>query len=148
MEFGGGFYGVAAAWTLIYIEASGIVEIILHPSVLLEMFHKGIGEFIAHKISDQVTSFVDAATWFSWWPGRGHGPVVWFVVAYGAYLVGLNLARYETGIGRPKQLHRAIRSGCVRRVERVVAITSSRQRNQKPGSASIFCAEEPAPAFS
>jgi hypothetical protein len=100
MEFGGGFYGVAAAWTLIYIEASGIVEIILHPSVLLEMFHKGIGEFIAHKISDQVTSFVDAATWFSWWPGRGHGPVVWFVVAYGAYLVGLNLARYETGIGR------------------------------------------------
>lgn len=99
MKFGGGFYGVAAAWTLIYIEASGIVGVVLHPSVVRDMFHKGIGDFIAQKISGQVTSLVDAATWFSWWPDRGHGPVVWFVVAYVAYIAGLNLARYETSLG-------------------------------------------------
>jgi len=99
MKFGGGFYGVAAAWTLLYIEASGIVDIVAHPSSLLKMFDKGIGGFIAQKISGQVTTFVDAATWFSWWPGRGHSPVVWFVVAYVAYLAGLNLARRETGLG-------------------------------------------------
>jgi hypothetical protein len=99
MKFGGGFYGVAAAWTLLYIEASGVVDIIAHPSSMLKMFDKGVGGFIAQKISGQVTTFVDAATWFSWWPGRGHSPVVWFVVGYAAYLAGLNLARYETGLG-------------------------------------------------
>ncbi len=100
MKFGGGFYGVAAAWTLIYIEVSGFVGVVLHPSVVLETFRNGIGHFIAQKISGQVTTLVDAATWFAWWPERGHSPVVWFVVAYIAYLAGLNLARYETGFGR------------------------------------------------
>lgn len=99
MKFGSGFYGVAAAWTLIYIEASGIVDIILHPSVVLNMFHKGIGDLIAQKISGQVTTLVDAVTWFSWWPGHGHSPAVWVVVAYVAYIGGLNLARYETSMG-------------------------------------------------
>ena len=100
MKFGGGFYGVAAAWTLIYLEASGIVSVVLHPSAVLDSFKKGIGDFIGQKISGQVTTLVDAATWFSWWPGRGHNPVAWFVVAYVAYIAGLNLARYETGLGR------------------------------------------------
>ncbi len=99
MKFGGGFYGVAAVWTLLYIEASGIVGAILHPSVVLDTFHKGSGDFIAQMISGQVTTLVDAVTWFLWWPGRGHSPVAWFVVAYGGYIVGLNLARYETGLG-------------------------------------------------
>lgn len=99
MKFGGGFYGVAAAWTLLYIETSGVVGAILHPSVVLDTFNKGIGAFIAQKISGQVTTFVDAATWFSWWPGKGHSPVAWFVVAYVAYIAGLELARRETGLG-------------------------------------------------
>ena len=99
MKFGGGFYGVAAAWTLIYIEASGIVGVILHPSVVLDTFHKGLADFIAQKISGQVTTLVDAAIWFSWWPDRGHNPAMWFVVAYVAYIAGLNLARYETSLG-------------------------------------------------
>ena len=99
MKFGSGFYGVAAAWTLIYIEASGIFGAIAHPSVLLDTFHEGIGNLIARHISGQVTTLVDAATWFSWWPERGHSPVMWFVVAYVAYIAGLNLARYETTLG-------------------------------------------------
>jgi hypothetical protein len=99
MKFGGGFYGVAAAWTLIYIEVSGIIGVILHPSVIKEMFQKGLGDLIANQISGQITTLVDVATWFSWWPGKGHSPVAWFVVAYVAYIAGLNLARYETGFG-------------------------------------------------
>ena len=41
----------------------------------------------------------DAATWFNWWPGRGNNPIVWFGVAYAAYIAGLELARFETRIG-------------------------------------------------
>jgi hypothetical protein len=99
MKFGGGFYGVAAAWTLIYIEASGVIGVVLRPSTVPDMFSNGIGGFIAQQISGQVSTFVDAATWFNWWPGRGHNPVVWFGVAYAAYIAGLELARFETRIG-------------------------------------------------
>ena len=99
MKFGGGFYGVAAAWTLIYIEASGVVGVIAHPSTVPDMFRDGIGGFIAQQINGQVNTFVDAVTWFNWWPGRGHNPIVWLGVAYVAYIAGLELARFETGFG-------------------------------------------------
>ncbi len=99
MKFGGGFYGVAAAWTLIYIEASGVIGVVLHPSTVQDIFRDGIGGFIAQQISGQVSTFVDAATWFNWWPGRGHDPIVWFGVAYVSYIAGLELARFETRIG-------------------------------------------------
>ncbi|MCE7950737.1 MAG: hypothetical protein DYH18_06470 [Xanthomonadales bacterium PRO7] len=99
MKFGGGFYGVAAAWTLLYIEASGVIGVIAHPSTVQDMFRNGIGGFIAQQISGQVSTFVDAVTWFNWWPGRGHNPIVWFGVAYAAYIAGLELARFETRIG-------------------------------------------------
>jgi hypothetical protein len=99
MKFGGGFYGVAAAWTLIYIEASGVVGVVLHPSTVQDTFRNGIVDFIVRQISGQVSTFVDAATWFNWWPGRGHNPIVWFGVAYVAYIAGIELARYETRIG-------------------------------------------------
>ena len=99
MKFGGGFYGVAAAWTLIYIEASGVVGVVAHPSTVQDMFRNGIGGFIAQQITGQIDTLVDAVTWFNWWPGRGHDPIVWFGVAYLAYIAGLELARFETGIG-------------------------------------------------
>jgi hypothetical protein len=99
MKFGGGFYGVAAAWTLIYIEASGIVGVIVHPSVLKQMFDNGLVNLIIKQITGQITNLVDAAVWFSWWPQKGQGPIVWLAVAYVAYIAGLNLARYETGFG-------------------------------------------------
>jgi hypothetical protein len=99
MKFGGGFYGVAAAWTLIYIEASGIIGVILHPSVLKETFQNGLVNLVTNQITGQVSTLIDAAIWFSWWPDKGHGPIVWLAVAYVAYVAGLNLARYETGFG-------------------------------------------------
>jgi hypothetical protein len=99
MKFGGGFYGVAAAWTLIYIEASGVVGVIAHPSTVPDMFRGGIVDFIVQQISGPISSLVDAAIWFTWWPDRGHNPIVWFGVAYAAYIAGLELARFETRIG-------------------------------------------------
>ena len=99
MKFGGGFYGVAAAWTLIYIEVSGIVGVILHPSTVEKMFDNGIVHLIMQQISSQITTLIDAAIWFNWWPDKGHGPLIWFGVAYAGYIAGLNLARIETNVG-------------------------------------------------
>lgn len=99
MKFGGGFYGVAAAWTLVYIEISGVIGVIVHPSTVTQMFRNGIVDLIVQQITGQVSTLVSAAVWFTWWPDKGHGPVLWLAVAYVAYIAGLNLARYETGFG-------------------------------------------------
>jgi len=99
MRFGGGFYGVAALWTLLVIEASGVAAVVAHPSNLETMFAHGIAGFIVNWVTGQVSTLLQAALWFSWWPRNGNGPLVWVVVAYGAYAAGLRLARRETGFG-------------------------------------------------
>ncbi len=99
MKFGGGFYGVAALWTLLTIEASGVASVIAHPSLIEAMFQNGPVDFIVKQITGQVGNFVQALLWFNWWPEKGRGPFFWFVVAYVAYLAGLNLARRETRFG-------------------------------------------------
>ncbi len=100
MKFGGGFYGVAALWTLIVMEAGGIVSTVLHPSSLEYMFRDGLIGFIVTLLVNQFTTFVQALLWFSWWPGPGKGLFGWVAVAYVGYLAGLNLARHETELGR------------------------------------------------
>lgn len=83
----------------IYIEASGVIGSIAHPSTLPQMFRNGLVDFVVQQMTSQINTLIDAAVWFNWWPDRGHGPVVWFAVAYVAYIAGLNLARHETGFG-------------------------------------------------
>lgn len=99
MKFGGGFYGTAALWTLIVIEASGVAGVLAHPSSLEAMFNNGFASFIAYWVSSQVSTFVQALVWFAWWPAKGGNSLVWGVVAYAAYIAGLNVARYETRLG-------------------------------------------------
>lgn len=99
MKFGGGFYGTAALWTLIVNEASGVVGVIAHPSSVETIFHNGAATLIADWVSNQVSTFVQAAIWFVWWPAKGESTVVWLAVAYVAYIAGLNIARYESGFG-------------------------------------------------
>ena len=95
MKFGGGFYGIAALWTLIVIEVSGVVTTLLHPAGLQAMLDKGLIGFIVSLIVNQFLTFVDALIWITWWPGKDGGLIVWFAVAYVGYLAGLNLARLE-----------------------------------------------------
>jgi hypothetical protein len=99
MKFGGGFYGTAALWTLIVSEASGAVGVVAHPSSIETMFHNGPATLIADWVSNQISTFVQAAVWFAWWPAKGESTMVWFAAAYAGYLAGLNIARYETGFG-------------------------------------------------
>lgn len=99
MKFGGGFYGVAALWTLIVMEAGGIASTIVHPSSLENMFRDGVIGFVVQLLVNQFTTFVQALLWFSWWPGPGKGLFGWAAVAYVGYLAGLNIARHETELG-------------------------------------------------
>ncbi|HKI75364.1 MAG TPA: hypothetical protein VJ998_11990 [Pseudomonadales bacterium] len=95
MKFGGGFYGVAALWTFVVMEVGGIVATLAHPSSIEGMFSDGLLRFMVQVIVNQITTFVNALLWFSYWGDKGHGIFLWGVVAYGGYVLGLNLARYE-----------------------------------------------------
>ena len=99
MKFGGGFYGVAALWTLLVIETSGVVDVIVHPSSIEKMFEGGILKFLIDWAIGQGATFVQAITWFNWWSGDKQSSAVWFLVAMGGYVAGLELARYESAIG-------------------------------------------------
>jgi hypothetical protein len=99
MRFGGGFYGVAALWTLIVIETGGLAAFVAHPSSLEAMFKDGVIGFLVNLVVNQFTGFLQALLWFNWWSARGHNSVTWIAVAWFAYLGGLNLARRETALG-------------------------------------------------
>ncbi len=99
MKFGGGFYGVAALWTLIVIEVGGVVSTLADPSSIKAMFSHGLIEFFVNLLVNQFTTFVQALIWFDWWPGKQHDLVVWIAIAYLGYIAGLNLARRETALG-------------------------------------------------
>lgn len=98
MRFGGGFYGVAALWTFIVMEAQGVISMVLHPSSIESLFDDGILGFVIHLIVNQITTFVNALVWFSFWSDKGHTILIWILVAYGGYLLGLNAARYEVAL--------------------------------------------------
>lgn len=95
MRFGGGFYGVAAVWTLIVMEVSGIVSTLLHPQQLEAMFNGGIIGFVVNLLVNQFLTFMSALTWFTYWSNGHHDLFTQLAVAYGCYILGLNVARLE-----------------------------------------------------
>lgn len=99
MKLGGGFYGVAALWTLLVMETGGIVKAIVHPSSIENWFRDGVVEFIINWVVGQFTTFMQAFLWFSWWPDGRHEMFGWVAVALVGYLAGTRLARYETTFG-------------------------------------------------
>jgi hypothetical protein len=99
MRLGGGFYGVAALWTLVVMEAGGIVNAIVEPSSVEDMFRGGVVDFGVNLLVGQITTFVQALVWFTWWSGNEHHVFGCIAIAYLGYLAGLNLARRETAVG-------------------------------------------------
>lgn len=99
MRFGGGFYGTAALWTLIVIEAAGIAGAVAEPSSVEHLFDDGLVGFLVNLVVNQFSAFLQAILWFNWWGGKGYNAVVWMAVAYAGYYAGLALARRESEIG-------------------------------------------------
>ena len=98
MKFGGGFYGVAALWTLIVMEVTGAVSTAMNPSVLLASLDKGVFSFVVDFLVNQFLTFVAALIWFTYWNSHSDAFFTWILAAYGGYLVGLR--------GRPDRRYR------------------------------------------
>lgn len=94
LSMGGGFYGVVALVTLLFIEVGEVLDFLVN--------FKGVGPFIdSLSIGFLVAVFIEtiknsfmAIAWPAYWLTDIPGEYiwVWFMVAYGAYWLGSNLA--------------------------------------------------------
>ena len=91
-KFGSGFYGLTGLWTFIVIEAAELADMLGG-----EGFSNGIDvelvSFIISFLVNQLINFITALLWFSYWPGPSESILVWVIVAFLGYRVGIEIAR-------------------------------------------------------
>jgi hypothetical protein len=94
MTFGGGFYGLVALLTFIYIELAQTVQFIIQATwqsyIDLLSFDAIIGMII-----ESFVNMLKALLWFSYWPDvfDMENLPIWFIAAYIGYRFGANLAQ-------------------------------------------------------
>ena len=91
MWFGSGFYGLAGLWTFAVIEIADVLRIIASPSLILESFDNGLVSAAVNLVVNQFSNLVKAFVWFSYWSNGG--VIVWLLVAYAGYWIGVEMAR-------------------------------------------------------
>jgi len=92
MKFGGGFYGITATTTFFMIEAGELWQFLLNLPGTDGLFKGGLIDFIVGVIINQIQNFISAFIWFGYWVDDGDFLLVWLLVPYGAYLLGLAAA--------------------------------------------------------
>lgn len=95
--FGGGFYGLMAVITYIFVESNEIIGFVMqYPSLAAMIDQISVGAIIKLLI-DSIMNLIVAATWFLYWPKQmvmGSG-LLWLLVAYLGYRLGVTTARFQ-----------------------------------------------------
>jgi hypothetical protein len=91
-RFGGGFYGLAGLWTFIVIEGGQLIDFFVRGGF------STLGEFslitlIINIIVGQISSFITAVIWFTYWPEPGDSMLAWVLIAFIGYRLGIELAK-------------------------------------------------------
>ncbi len=96
VSFGGGFYGLVALLTFIYIELSQVINFLFsirgwHDISALFTVNALIAMFI-----DSIINMVKSAIWFTYWPSEVDSSnfLLWILIAYVGYRLGAKYARY------------------------------------------------------
>ena len=94
MKFGGGFYGLAALWTLIIVEIIDVTTFLFELPSFFNQFEGGVIDLLVLFFINQINNLVTAVTWFIYWPNGVN--MWWALVAYVSYLAGIECAkRYD-----------------------------------------------------
>lgn len=88
---GGGFYGLAALWTLIVVEIIDFFNFIFNIAEFFSQLENGLGGLISSIITNQIANLVSAFVWFNYWSGAFN--FKWVLIAYLGYIVGIKLAK-------------------------------------------------------
>jgi hypothetical protein len=90
--FGSGFYGLAGCWTFIVIEA-GELWAFIRGGGFTDFVGGSLLGLIIDVVVSQISNFVTAFLWFSYWPGPSESIWLWILIAFLGYRVGIELAR-------------------------------------------------------
>lgn len=91
MRFGGGFYGLTAVWTFLYLEVKDIWQFIVGFPAFVEEFSGGAFDLLLMFLKNQVMNFASAFSWIVQW-ADGFS-LIYFLSAYLGYWAGQNLAK-------------------------------------------------------
>lgn len=91
-RFGSGFYGLAGFWTFIVIEVTDLMNFFLENG-FSNFARDGLINLIVDLLINQLSTFITALLWFSYWPGPSESILLWVIVAFLGYRVGIELAR-------------------------------------------------------
>ncbi len=91
MWFGGGFYGLAALWTLLVLEAIEIVQFAIGFPEFVSQFVGGPIDVAISFLINQMQNLFAAFAWVIYWD-NGFS-LIWFAIAYFGYLAGMQLAK-------------------------------------------------------
>lgn len=95
VTFGGGFYGLLALLTFIYIELEQTVQFLINVTGLQSFLNLLTFDAIFSMIIESFTNMIKALLWFSYWPDvfDMENIAIWFIAAYIGYRFGANLAQ-------------------------------------------------------
>jgi len=91
MWFGSGFYGLAGLWTFAVIEIADVFRVIFNPSTISESLDDGLVSAVVDLAVNQFSNLITAFVWFGYW--ADDGVIVWLLVAYVGYWIGVEMAR-------------------------------------------------------
>ncbi len=91
MWFGSGFYGLAGLYTLAIIEIRELIGFLFNLPQLSSMLADGLVEALLQFLINQLGNIIQAFLWWNYWPADS--VLVWLVVAYLGYWLGVELAR-------------------------------------------------------
>ena len=93
MWFGGGFYGMAALYTLVVMEAMELFNFIATFPGFDELFKNGVIPLLVTFGVTQITNLYSAFAWFIYWTQQSVG--LWILVAYLGYMAGMQVAKFQ-----------------------------------------------------
>ncbi|XOV83936.1 MAG: hypothetical protein ACFHXK_02240 [bacterium] len=100
MQFGGGFYGCAALWTFLMIELTELMDLLSNFPGFSTLVENGLINLIVSLLLNQLSNFIAAMIWFSYWADGGIAIGIWIAVAYLGYLSGLTVAKQNWHFSR------------------------------------------------
>jgi len=95
VTFGGGFYGLVALLTFIYIELEQTFQFLIHVTGLQSFLNLLSLSAIISIIIDSFMNMLRALLWFGYWPDvfDMKNIAIWFITAYIGYRFAANLAQ-------------------------------------------------------
>jgi hypothetical protein len=95
MTFGGGFYGLVALLTFIYIELDQTVQFLIHVTGWQSFLNLLTFDAILGMVIEAFVNMLKALLWFTYWPNvfDMENVAIWFVASYMGYRFGANLAQ-------------------------------------------------------